>query len=146
MQVQHLTTISHNRVFRNTEDILTTTQKHFEFLGIKEGTIVKPIPQTPLLCRVTAGDGVAAFDLMLGTDIILFVNFCCFREEHLEYCMKSVDELASKMPVKSETLTPEIGQFIYTVPVMPFASKEILQMCGEIELYIYYELYKAQLK
>lgn len=145
MKIQHLTTISHNRVFRDTNDILPGTQKFFKFLGIKKGKLVKPIPETPLTCRVTAGDGVAAFDLMLG-DILLFVNICCFKDADIESCMQNVDELAKKMPVKSETITPEIGQFIYTIPVMPFAAPSVLQLCGEIELYIYYELYKAQLK
>lgn len=142
MKVQHLTTISNNRTIRDTNDILPTTQEFFKLLGIKEGKLLKKIPNMPLTCRVTASDGIALFDLMLDEQL-LFVNVCCFEEEKKEDCMRYVDEMASKMPFKSETITPTEPCFIYTIPVMPFAPPNILQLCGEIELYIYYELYKA---
>lgn len=142
MKVEHISSITHYRVMRDTTTILKETEKHFAFLGIKEGKKVAKIPKTPLTCRVTAADGVAIFDLMIDEQI-LFVNVCCFSDEKKEEAMKYVDALASKQLLKSETLNPSISEFIYSVAVMPFASADILQLCGEIELYIYYELYKT---
>lgn len=144
MKVQHLTTMSHDRTIRDTNIIESQTQEHFKFLGIKDGKLLKQIPGTPLTCRVSAAAGIALFDLMLGEQL-LFVNVCCFRESDKETAMQYVDAMATKTPIKSETLTPTEPCFIYTIPVMPFASPDILQLCGEIELYIYHSLYLAQL-
>lgn len=146
MKVQHLTTLSHNRDIRDTDIILPETREHFKFLEIKEGKILKDIPDTPLKIRATVtGDGVAAFDLIYG-DTLLFVNICCFRGENKEPTMKYVDELARKMPVSSDTITPTEDLFIYTIAVMPLAPPNVIMLCGEIELYIFNALYMGFIK
>ena len=73
MLVQHLTSFSHNRPYRNTDDIKVETVNFFKFLEIQSGHLTVKIPNTPLTCRVTCSDRIAIFDLLEG-EKLLFVN------------------------------------------------------------------------
>lgn len=145
MIVEHITAISNNSTLRDTKSILPSTEFFFRAFGIKTGTFVKQIKDTPLTCRITAVPGAAAFDLIEG-ETTLFVNFCCFKKEMKEDCLTSIKELCSKIPLGSmiSVIEPKQDLFIYTIPIHPFSTPNVLEICGEIELYIFYELYKAQ--
>lgn len=144
MKVEHLSALSNDSTMRDTNGILPVTQAHFKKFGVANTKFVSKIEGTTLTCRVTSADGIAIFDLMEG-ETLLFVNVCCFSEEKMPMALEFVQSLASTNPILPKTgemREPKIGTFIYTIPIMPFSSPNTLQLCGEIELYIYYELYK----
>lgn len=145
MVVQHLTSFSHNRPYRNTDDIKVETVNFFKFLEIQSGHLTIKIPNTPLTCRVTCSDRIAIFDLLEG-EKLLFVNVCNFFDDKKEEALKYVDAMISKLPLKSESLNPDVAEFIYTLSVMPITTPDILSLCGEIEFYIYNALYRGQFK
>jgi hypothetical protein len=144
MKVEHITLLGSSLV-RDTQDIALFTVNFFKDFQISKTVRILDIPKTPLKVKVTSSQDMAIFDIMRG-DSLLFTNFCCFDESQKDEVFNMVLDLAKMLPMYKNTVIrkPNLPQFLFTVPVPTiFASFDEIQLCGEIELYIYYSLYLA---
>lgn len=138
MKVDHIT-IGGNAVIRDTKDIEPQTKDFFK--DFSKGNIISKIDQTPFVCKVTLQNGLAAFDLSIGNNL-LCTSLCCFARKDRETIITYAKELGRNIRQREVSLlTPRKDQFIYTLVVNPSAPSEYLQLAAEIELYIYNAIY-----
>lgn len=117
------------------EGLLNLKQK--TFLKTFRREIISIIDQTPFVCKVTLQNGMAAFDLPIGNNLIC-TSLCCFVRKDRETIITYAKELGRSVLRKEFSLqTPRKDLFIYTLVVNPSAPSEYLQLAAEIELYIY---------
>lgn len=141
MKIEHITAVTHHSVVRDTENILLPTRHHFGG-ALPEGKNPVLIPGTTLSVMLTVDWPSAVFTLFKG-DVPLFLNVCCFEQEGRITALDTAKSAAKQMPIPTTNPpTPALDTFIITFPVLPFATPEEMQMCGEIELYLYNAIYE----
>ena len=113
---------------------------------IGDGKKKIPFPETNFEVNVTASAEGVIFDIM-RKDRIAFTNICCFEAEGAEFLLAILENILSTIkrgPVKKQPVLPN---WIYKVPVDPFAlSHADISVAEEVESYIYYSLYLARRK
>jgi hypothetical protein len=150
MKVEHITALTNNSVVRDTTDILPETRLLLADMKVSYTTANVEFPKSKLApdwkIRITATETEAAFDIMKG-DFPCLVNFCCFgknRDGILEAMDSFLDEfpLFKLMGGAPKIRRPKEKFFLITVPTFPTVlSRTELMTAGEVELYIYNELY-----
>lgn len=144
MKAEHLTFMGDSLV-RDSQDIALHTLKAFENL---DSDSLFQVPNTSLQIKTTvAGEG-AMFDIMKGEDTF-FVNVCSFgNPEMLNYVKHLAENTVGKLMGGNVLVRePKEPYWLYTIPVInPFTilklSTQEMMICGEIEFYIYYHLYR----
>lgn len=141
MKIEHLT-LCGNRVIRDSDDIYLSTRKTLKDFRIAYDSVVLNIPETELKVKITATHQGALFDVMKGENLA-FLNACCFTKEMRKIILSQVKKIALKIPFLPDIVPdPQLDKFLYTVPIMPFAlSTEEMMIAGEVEMYIYHQLY-----
>lgn len=140
MKIQHLT-LGGNSMIRDTADILPETRKDLKILSLDYESQTVSIPKFPFRVKITAAEQGATFDLNRGEDLIT-TNICCFGG-HDEMLMDMVGDLAEKFRMKP--VQPSESLWLYTILINPFGlDSDLLMTAGEVELYIYNELYNAK--
>lgn len=143
MKVQHLTA-GGSAVIRDTADIELTTLRRLEafrlpvpFAGTVEVEEIKG-----LTFKVTLMEEGAMFDVQKAGQPA-FMNACSFAEGQTEEILGLVRGLARQLPFGPDVIRkPDLPNFLYTVPVAFFLlTPQEMQLAGEIEFYIYYNLY-----
>lgn len=145
MKVEHITLLGSSLV-RDTQDIALYTVNFFKEFQIYGTVKTLDIPKTSLRVKITSSKQGTIFDMMKGNSL-LFTNFCSFGEDQKSEMYNMVIQLSNMLPMFKNIIVrePDLPEFIYTVPVPTvLASADEIQLCGEIELYIYYSLYLAQ--
>lgn len=155
MKVQHITLITNNSATRDTKDILPVTRNLLANLkiGFPLKSVVIPFPETPDTknwhVRVSVINGGAAFDIMKGPDKsnIAITNYACFHKSAKAEVLEGISHLAKMMPFPIEVPKPNRNQFLVSMPINPFIlSPKEMSIAGEVELYIWNELYVAWLE
>lgn len=141
MKIEHLTIMGNSQI-RDSHDISLKTLDELKEFQIKEGTITLEFPRTNFKVKLTVANAGAMFDIMKG-EHIAYTNACCFDAENKDEILGLVKSLAASTPLKIDTIRmPELDQFLYTIPINPFAlTPQEAMTAGEIEFYIYYSLY-----
>jgi hypothetical protein len=143
MIVEHIT-LGGNSTKRDSTDIALSTINLLKDFQIRYGSAELPFPRTDFTVKITATEEGAIFDINKGGQIA-FTNVCCFGH-HQDEMIDYAQSLSKRTILGADIIKrPKRKEFIYTIPVMPFAlSPDEIQIAGEIELYIYYSLYLAQ--
>lgn len=140
MKIQHIT-LGGNSMIRNTADILPETRKVLKILSLDYESQTVSIPKFPFRVKITVAVQGAIFDLIRGEDLVT-TNICCFGG-HDEMLMGMVGDLAEKFRI--DPAQPSESLWLYTILINPFAlDPGLLMVAGEVELYIYNELYNAK--
>lgn len=131
---------------RNTSEILDTTRRVFDILSWEYKNQVIHLPKLPFQIKVTAADEGAIFDIQKGGNPVV-VNVCCFAEANKRQMFAYVDSLSGmykKIFGKIDILEPVTPNWIYSVIINPAGlSPTDMATAGEVELYIYEQLYFA---
>lgn len=143
MKVEHIT-LGGNSLIRDTADITPETVKYFRAakLSYNSGGLYFPEVQTSV--KITATDEGAAFDMLYkGAPIV--TNFCCFSAGQKPGIIELVSGLADSYPLYRgmKPKPPAMDVFLYSIVLLPFAPPEWMSVAGEIELYIFDQLYSA---
>lgn len=143
MKVEHLT-LGGTSVMRDTLDINLHTMSIFKELRISYDSKLVKIAELPFYIKITATDEGAAFDIQKDGQIAIS-NYCCFNAEKSETVIYYVNHLVERSPLSLfKVQMPKNDKWIYSVPIIPFTlSFSEMQIAGEVELYIYYQLYLA---
>jgi len=148
MKVEHIT-LAGNSVIRNTESIHQATRLKLDILRLSYTSGEVTIPTLPFKLRITATQEGAAFDLIKGGEIAV-TNFCCFEDQHKNSVLSNIRQLAdmyNRAGLKVEVKEPVTAQWLYSTVINPFAlSPDLLMLAGEVELYIYEQLFLARNK
>lgn len=140
VKVEHIT-LGGNSVIRETDDILPTTKRYFSKVKIAYQSGVFHLSEANTTVKITATPEGAAFDMMLGGDIIV-TNFCCFSASQSDAVMELVSKVADILPFGGPK-KPAMSIFLYSAIINPFAPPEWVRQAGEIELYVFERLYSA---
>jgi hypothetical protein len=142
MKVEHIT-LGGNSSVRDTNSILPQTIELLKDFQIKEGVKTIPFPRTGFSVKVTSAKEGAIFDIVKNSHTAI-MNVCCFREEDSLTMLNHVRQM-SKLPFLKDPRPNFLPQWIYSIPINPFAlTQEELMVAGEVELYIYYSLWLAR--
>ncbi len=143
MQVEHISALTHNVVLRETNTIADETRAFFApIVASALAGNIEHIPETPFRLKVSKEGDVALFDVMKGNDIIS-VNVCCLSKEGVEAALNTVRDLQVKIPFFGRaTKKPGSAEFIFSFPLPLAGTPEDYILAGEIELYIYFEIFK----
>jgi hypothetical protein len=148
MKIEHIT-LGGNSVIRNTADILPTTRRRFDVIRISYESKVVSIPVLPLKLKITATEEGAAFDVMKGEDLAI-TNFCCFEEKYSDIVLNNIYSIAdmyNKRGFKMKVIEPVTPQWLYSAVINPFAlPPDQMSIAGEVELYIFEQLFLAKIK
>jgi len=140
MKVQHLT-LGGNSVTRDTAEIAPVTRQYFRAAKVAYTSTKIELPAVPATVKITATEQGAAFDLLYqGAPIV--VNFCCFSAHQKEEIISLVWRVSDGLPYGAPK-TPAADIFLYSVVLLPFAPPEWMAIAGEIELYLFEELFSA---
>ena len=150
MKVEHIT-FGGDTVVRDTSGILPFTEAHFFAIQAqaKNGRFELYIPKTPFTCKATIESGIVVFDLKTE-DGFMATNICCLSPEKTtrEAAMLYADQLAGNID-KTRILTrPKEGLFMISFMISPPAIHHLTtaMLAGEIELYIYYDIWNGTKK
>jgi hypothetical protein len=149
MLVEHITlNVGGNSVMRDTADILPDTVmllKHFE---VCDKAVEMPFPNSPFTIKITSQGPVAFFDIKKNGQIAVF-NCCCLSDDGRDVAVQQTKVLYDKLrsansPLEKDFRRPVYEHFIYSFILNPAIlwPKEMM-IAGEIELYLFYSLYKA---
>ena len=145
MQVEHIT-LGGNSVIRYTTDILPTTHRKLDAIRLNYESRMITISALPFKLKITAIEEGAAFDVMKGEDLAV-TNFCCFEEKYRDAVLSNIQSLAdmyNKIGIKMKVIEPVTPQWLYSAVINPFAlSPDLMMIAGEVELYIFEQLYFA---
>ena len=145
MQVEHIT-LGGNSVIRDTTDILPTTHRKLDAIRLNYESRMITISALPFKLKITAIEEGAAFDVMKGEDLAV-TNFCCFEEKYRDAVLSNIESLAdmyNKIGIKMKVIEPVTPQWLYSAVINPFAlSPDLMMIAGEVELYIFEQLYFA---
>ena len=145
MKVEHIT-LGGNSVIRNTADILQSTKRVLDSIQLSYESRFVIIPKLPFKLKITATDEGAAFDIMKGDDLAI-TNFCCFESKFSNSVLANIEKLAemySKMGWHMKVIEPVTPCWIYSAIINPtILDKESMMIAGEVELYIFEQLYIA---
>ncbi len=145
MQVEHIT-LGGNSVIRDTTDILPTTHRKLDAIRLNYESRMITISALPFKLKITAIEEGAAFDVMKGEDLAV-TNFCCFEEKYRDAVLSNIQSLAdmyNKIGIKMKVIEPVTPQWLYSAVINPFAlSPDLMMIAGEVELYIFEQLYFA---
>ncbi len=148
MKVEHLT-LGGNSLVRDTADILKTTRDALKILSFDYRSQTVVIPNLPFRVKITATDEGAMFDIMSNVQIAI-TNVCCFDVAHSKMLLDLIDDMADKMfkfGHFTEVVIPSEKKWLYSIIVNPLALPAwAIPIAGEVELYIYNELYNAKNK
>lgn len=146
MKIEHLT-IGGNSAIRDTADILPTTRRKLDSIRLSYESKFITIPVLPFKIRITATEQGAAFDIMRGEDIAI-TNLCCFEQQYSEEVLAGIYQLSDMFNKKGwnvSVITPITPCWIYSTIVNPLIlTPEEMQLAGEVELYIFEQLYLAK--
>lgn len=141
MQIEHIT-LGGNSTLRDTNQILPETIRLLKAFQINEGHALLEIPRTKLSSKVTVSPPVAMFDVLEG-NVPFVTNVCSLRSEGNKAGYEIVQKIAKSLG-RGEARLPVMDNWIYSIPINPFASPDSFELAGEIELYIYYSIFLGQ--
>jgi len=143
MIVEHIT-LPGNTSFRDTQCITDEVRHILSPLQLKCVSKKIVIPELPFVVNLTAVEEGAIFDLLLD-DQPVTVNVCCFKEEYSKEMFELLESLSDSLydGIISPRL-PTSDTWMYSSIVSITTSPEFLRIAGEVELYIYEQLYIAQ--
>jgi hypothetical protein len=145
MKIEHLT-LGGNAVIRDTDSILQSTRQKIDVIRLSYESKTVVIPSLPFSLRITATEEGAAFDINKG-DALAVTNLCCFEERYTEVVLANIRSLADmykKAGLNLKVLEPVTPQWLYSAVINPFAlTPADMMIAGEVELYIYEQLYFA---
>lgn len=145
MQVEHIT-LGGNSVIRDTAGILPTTRGKLDAIRLSYESKVISIQALPFKLKITATEEGAAFDVMKDKNLAV-TNFCCFEAGYSDVVLSNIHSLAdmyNKIGFKMKVIEPVTPQWLYSAVINPFAlSPELMMIAGEVELYIFEQLYLA---
>ena len=140
MKVQHLT-LGGNSVTRDTAEIAPVTRQYFRAAKVAYTSTQIHLPDVPTTVKITATEEGAAFDLYYqGAPIT--TNLCCFSAAQKPEILSLLRNLAKGLPYGAPK-TPAADVFLYSVILLPFAPPAWLATAGEIELYLFEQLFSA---
>jgi len=142
VKVEHIT-LGGNSLIRDTASIAPETAAYFRRVKIAYSSVLISLPEADADVKITATDDGAAFDILYrGAPVV--TNFCSFSKEQKPGIMELVRELAGSYPLGStKPKSPAMDILLYSVTLLPFAPPEWMSVAGEIELYIFDQLYSA---
>jgi len=153
MKIEHLTYLG-NSVIRDSLEIAKETNLYFNVFNGKDGEIemetVKNTDGFSIEAQIDRENKIATFVILKKGKIISF-NFCGLGNKQNAFSifkdvinsLNNNDKIFDLLKLK----TPKYDNFIYTIVLgNPFEKNGItiadLTIAGEIELYIYYAIYK----
>lgn len=140
MKIEHIT-LGGNSVTRDTAEIEPVTRQYFRAAHIAYTSTMLDLPDVPAKVKITATDQGAAFDLLYqGAPIV--TNLCCFSAEQKEEILALLHNMAKGLPFGAPR-APQADVFLYSVILLPFAPPDWLHTAGEIELYLFEQLFSA---
>ena len=143
MKVEHIT-LGGNSQIRDTAGIAPETIGYFRRVKAVYSSASINLPEANASVKITATDEGAAFDMLYnGAPVV--TNLCCFSAGQKPGIMELVSGLAGSYPLYKgmNPKAPAMDVFLYSIVLLPFAPPEWVSIAGEIELYIFDQLYSA---
>lgn len=131
---------------RDTVMILPTTRRVFDIISWEYKSQVLHLPKLPFQLKISTAPEGAIFDVQKN-DQPAVTNICCFKKENtatlLSYVEKMMPYFSMLFP-SAKIIEPVTPCWLYSIVVNPLAlaPAEIIT-AGEVELYIYEQLYNA---
>ena len=145
-KVQHLT-YGGSSEDRRVDSIDKRTIEFFKYLEINNSITSINLKKTKLDIHIKTNEYGAEFDITKN-GIIAIKNFCCFKSEQSEDMIIALQNYLYDSPIYkgySNLQKPKLDHWLYSVMVNPLGlSFREIMTAGEIELYIYYALYRGQ--
>jgi hypothetical protein len=145
LKIEHIT-LGGNSVMRDTADILETTKRVFEIVSMDYKSQLLHIPKLPFQIKITATKEGAAFDIQKNGNPVV-TNLCCFEEKYSALVLAQVFSLADmfkKVGIVYSVVEPVTPKWLYSTVVNPLVlTPDNMMIAGEIELYVFEQLYLA---
>jgi hypothetical protein len=144
MKIEHIT-LGGNAVIRDTAEILPQTKKYFAPVGWEYKSQILNLPGLPFAIKITATDEGVIFDIQKAGEPVV-MNVCGFDGDKstLKHVSAVADLFEKHIPGFGKVIEPVTPNWLYSIVVNPLTiSSGDMMIAGEVELYIFEQLYNA---